>query len=129
LPPRTADPPLGELSPGKKHHAQFPPSFPPYPPSSRRWRDHQHPVLLGDIGYSFGDCRPVRPKNCIHLVLCDQLLVVAASRLIVGAIVVDHQLNLASEHSTLGVHVLLAQQVSLTAVTPLRGVLFSRDRQ
>jgi len=108
---------------GGKHHEQV--AAPLLPDRTRRRirRDHHLAMLLGDVGDGLGDRRPVRAEHRIDLVLDDQLLVEAGSGLAVGFVVVDDELDRASEDSGFRIHVLLAEQVALTPVSTLHRIL------
>src|SRR4029079_16064208 len=93
------------------------------------WGDHELVMLLGDVSYGFGDLRTVGTEHCINLVLRDQLLVEASSRFLIRYIIIDHEFNFSSTHSALCVHMLLAQQVSVTNVAALHRVSLASERR
>src|SRR6266568_8827815 len=120
--------PLREAFDGSKHHDQVAAPLLPYRGGRRHRRDHDSPVFLGGRGIIVRKDRTVQAEHRIDLVLCKELLVKTDGGFLIGAIVVDHELDRTSKDSALRVHMLLAQQVSLATVAALHGVSLSGDR-
>ncbi len=61
-----------------------------------------------NISHGLGDFRSIGAEHCIDLIFCDQFLVEADSRLLIGVVIVDHELDWSSEHPALRINMLLA---------------------
>ena len=84
-------------------------------------------MSLVHIGDRLGDGRAVRNQYRIYLIFRDELLVEDGRSLPVRLVIIDHELNAASQHPTLLIGVLFAEEVTLSTIGALYG-RFSGER-